>query len=186
MAAGAREIKMGETITVKWANSCLYFLCRANLKIKLSSQRCRKPSLCTLMRSKWQERRKEMFSLLVLLSLRCLSLEVNVREISRECPGLLRYDSRWRQKGKKRDPVGFPTQAWVTPNWVERLFCVVCSGGKAVHVGKQFTLCKERKKKKGEKTLRLPGTAGRLSHKPTCCDGTERARILMCFTVEHQ
>ena len=33
---------MGETVTVKWANSCLYFLCRANPKIKLSSQLCRK------------------------------------------------------------------------------------------------------------------------------------------------
>lgn len=53
----------------------------------------------------------------------------------------------------REDPVGFPTQAWVTPNWVEKLFCVAAPVEKLNSL--ESNLCLGEKKKKAKEKLNI-------------------------------
>lgn len=177
---------MGETVTVKWANSCLYFLCRANTKIKLSSQLCRKTFSPRTNEIKMAEvAQRDVFSpfpLVVAMRVFCW----------RWMPGRLAASVRAAQmrftvETERKKEILLASQhecGWLLIEWrgcfVLLLQWKSCTRRKAIYA--------LQRGKKGKKNTEAAWNSGKSfsQAKPTC-DGTVRVRILyMFFTVEHQ
>lgn len=178
---------MGETVTVKWANSCLYFLCRANTKIKLSSQLCRKTFSPRTNEIKMAEvAQRDVFSpfpLVVAMRVFCW----------RWMPGRLAASVRAAQmrftvETERKKEILLASQhecGWLLIEWrgcfVLLLQWKSCTRRKAI-----YALQREKKGKKKNTEAAWNSGKSFSQAKPTC-DGTVRVRILyMFFTVEHQ
>lgn len=112
------------------------------------------------MRSKWQKWRKEALSCPVVITMHVFYWRWMLGEFAASVwTAQIRFTLETEKKG---DPVGFPTHAWVTLNWVERLFCVVAPVEKLYSF--ESNLCFAKKKTLGE-AQRPPWTAGRVFHK---------------------